>query len=302
MQRSRGEVLAWEKRWSLPAAIAAFAAIGFIVAAIVLAAKGVGHGDGEAELLRNVDAHRSRRADLEHPAGDRGRAAVAAPLYYLFRAVARARSEKVRGQLVGVVVAAPLLPDGCWRSLSGLTTIARRPLTSSTTTCPGSSPTGSRMTSDRAEQAPPATAIAEAPPLRSLARRLRDRRPARLPGSRWVCTSLHATLTGPLTRFWGSMGMALGAVSFIFFQFTLLWFVYLGLLLAGRVPGGRPPAWESGEAEPWPTPGDKGPPTLDAARGSSEPTAEPVRADDPGGRARPAEEEQAPRLDPRPGA
>ena len=39
--------------------------------------------------------------------------------------------------------------------------------------------------------------------------------------------------TGLLTRFWGSLGMALGAVSFIFFQFALLWFVYLGLLLLG---------------------------------------------------------------------
>jgi hypothetical protein len=51
--------------------------------------------------------------------------------------------------------------------------------------------------------------------------------------------------------------MALGAVSFLFFQFALLWFIYLGFLLIGRVPGGKPPAWESGEAIPWPTPGEK---------------------------------------------
>ena len=52
--------------------------------------------------------------------------------------------------------------------------------------------------------------------------------------------------------------MALGAVSFIFFQFTLLWFIYVGVLLmpAGS-PAGKPPAWTSGEAEPWPTPGEK---------------------------------------------
>ena len=65
-------------------------------------------------------------------------------------------------------------------------------------------------------------------------------------------TSLYAMRTGLLTRFWGSLGMALGAVSFIFFQFALLWFVYLGLLLLGRVPGGRPPAWAGGEAVPGP--------------------------------------------------
>jgi hypothetical protein len=62
---------------------------------------------------------------------------------------------------------------------------------------------------------------------------------------------------GLLTRFWGSLGIALGAVSFVFFQFALLWFIYLGLLLIARVPGGRPPAWESGESIPWPTPGDR---------------------------------------------
>jgi hypothetical protein len=62
---------------------------------------------------------------------------------------------------------------------------------------------------------------------------------------------------GLLTRFWGSLGIALAAVSVFFFQFALLWFVYLGLLLLGLVRGGRPPAWQSGEAEPWPTPGEK---------------------------------------------
>jgi hypothetical protein len=28
-------------------------------------------------------------------------------------------------------------------------------------------------------------------------------------------------------------------------------------MLTGRVPGGRPPAWESGEAMPWPKPGEE---------------------------------------------
>jgi hypothetical protein len=32
-----------------------------------------------------------------------------------------------------------------------------------------------------------------------------------------------------------------------------LWLGALGALLLGRWPGGRGPAWESGEAEPWPT-------------------------------------------------
>ena len=70
-----------------------------------------------------------------------------------------------------------------------------------------------------------------------------------------VYTCLYAMRVGLLTRFWGSLGMALGAVSFLFFQFALLWFVYLGILLLRR--DSLPPAWAAGEPIPWPTPGDK---------------------------------------------
>ena len=63
---------------------------------------------------------------------------------------------------------------------------------------------------------------------------------------------------GLLTRFWGSLGMALGVAALLLLvQFTMIWFIYFGLLLLGRLPGGRPPAWAAGEAVPWPTPGEK---------------------------------------------
>ena len=87
-----------------------------------------------------------------------------------------------------------------------------------------------------------------------------------------VYTCLNAMRVGLLPRFWGSLGMALGAVSFIFFQFALLWFVYLGMLLLGRIPGGRPPAWETGEAIPGRTRRE-----LAASLGLRRP---PTRADD----------------------
>jgi hypothetical protein len=103
-----------------------------------------------------------------------------------------------------------------------------------------------------------------------------------------VYTCLHAMRTGLLTRFWGSLGMALGAVSFIFFQFALLWFVYLGMLLLGRVPGGRPPAWESGEAEPWPTPAEKAAAELEGPSAEiGEPGAGPGSVADPDSEADP---------------
>jgi len=71
-----------------------------------------------------------------------------------------------------------------------------------------------------------------------------------------IYASLWGMRTGLLTRFWGSLGIALGAVFAFFTLFTLIWFIYLGLLLAGWVPGGRPKAWGAGEAVPWPKPGD----------------------------------------------
>ena len=64
--------------------------------------------------------------------------------------------------------------------------------------------------------------------------------------------------TGLLPRFWGSLGMALGVVTLLgLILFALVWFIYFALLVLGKVPGGKPPAWQSGEAEPWPTPGEK---------------------------------------------
>ena len=71
---------------------------------------------------------------------------------------------------------------------------------------------------------------------------------------------------GLLTRFWGSLGMALGVAALLLLvQFTMIWFIYFGLLLLGRLPGGRPPAWAAGEAVPWPTPGEKAAESLEGS-------------------------------------
>ena len=78
-----------------------------------------------------------------------------------------------------------------------------------------------------------------------------------------VYTGLNAVRTGLLTRFFGTLGIALGGSILLLgglALFVLLfWFGWLGLTILGRVPGGRPPAWDAGEAIPWPAPGE-GPP------------------------------------------
>jgi hypothetical protein len=248
LRPNREAILAWEERWSRPVAAATLASILLIVAAIVVATQGVGNGSGDSELLRNVDAHRSAQL-LSSILQAIGVGLLAAPLYYLFRA-AKSRSEAMRGQLVGVVVAAPLFL-AVLAILSGVSTLhAASDFVSNEV--PRLMAKGVALSSDRANEAASDT-ITEAP-LRPLAAGFG------LGGQlgfvvAMFYTAMYSMRTGLLTRFWGSLGMALGAVSFIFFQFTLLWFIYVGLLLAGV--GARPPAWGSGEAEPWPTPGEK---------------------------------------------
>lgn len=250
MSPSKEAVLAWEERWSRPVAVATLASILMIVAAIVVASQGIGGSDGDSELLRNIDAHRSAQLISSILQGI-GIGLLAVPLYYLFRA-ANARSETMRGQLVGVVIAAPLFL-AVLAILSGLSNLEAAS-TFVSDEVPRLMAKGVALGSDRANDVASDT-IADSS-LRPIAAGFGIGGQIGFVVAMFY-TSLHAMRTGLLTRFWGSLGMALGAVSFIFFQFTLLWFIYLGFLFAGLIPGGKPPAWKTGEAEPWPTPGEK---------------------------------------------
>lgn len=247
---SREAILEWEKRWARPAGVVALIAILAIVAAIVVAKAGVGSNGGESEALRNVQEHRSAEL-LSSILQAIGVGLLAVPLYFLFCA-ARERSGKVRGQLVGVIVAAPLFL-AVLAILTGLATL-HAASEFVTQEVPRLTAKGVGLSSDKANEA--ATDIVNEGALRSTAFGFW------LGGTigyivAMVYTSLHAMRTGLLSRFWGSLGIALGAVSMLFFEFTIIWFVYLGLLLLGWLPGDKPRAWQAGEAVPWPTPGER---------------------------------------------
>lgn len=102
--------------------------------------------------------------------------------------------------------------------------------------------------------------------------------------------------TGLLTRFSGTLGMALGAALVLLgptgLIALLVWFLFLGLMIGGWLSKGRPPAWAAGEAIPWPVP-DKGPglfgqagrpPGEDVVEGSGQEVdvGEPQAAGEPG--------------------
>lgn len=80
-----------------------------------------------------------------------------------------------------------------------------------------------------------------------------------------IYVPLQALRCGLVTRFVGSMGIALGASMILILPIAVLamlaWTGFVGLVFVGKIPGGRPPAWAAAEAIPWPRPGDQPPAT-----------------------------------------
>jgi hypothetical protein len=70
-----------------------------------------------------------------------------------------------------------------------------------------------------------------------------------------ILVSLNAMRVGLLTRLMGYIGIASGAMLVLFPLpvVQIFWMGALGALFFGRWPGGEPPAWRTGKAEPWPT-------------------------------------------------
>ncbi len=110
-------------------------------------------------------------------------------------------------------------------------------------------------------------------------------------------TALNAMRVGLLTRFMGVLGIIVGVLSFLpqlegqlpFVK--IFWLVGLGVVLLNRWPGGNPPAWQTGEAQPWPTQQEIREQRM-AARGESPAAtavAEPKERRPRGGRAEPPE-------------
>jgi hypothetical protein len=274
----RADALAWEGRWSRPVGFATLVAVAFVIASAV-AVSSIG-GDGEAELLRSAHEHASDLA-LSSALQAIGIGLLAAPLYFLFRAT-RVRSDRIRRQFIGVVVAAPLFLFAA-AILNGVATkeaadkfVAGKATTSLTMekareNCDGERKEDAsgfreefgkgggavrRCASEEVADEEATEAVSGAS-LRGLATGFGL-------GGRLglafalVYTCLYAMRAGLLTRFWGALGVAVGAVALLLLlQFTLIWFAYFGLLAAGWLPRGRPPAWAAGEAIPWPTPGEK---------------------------------------------
>lgn len=279
MGKTRQQILEWEGKWAVPTGVATFLAAVLLIASAVVVASITGSGD--AEILQKAHEHSS---DLTISAILQaiGFVILVAPLYFLFRA-ASSRSSQMRTQLVGLVIAAPLFFAASAVLNAGATNEAADQFTSgqakSTLTAKEAASEckselqekGAKEFGEEFEGGPSPTKDCEATKVANdeATNALSD---ASLRGAATgfglggriglafalVYSCLYAMRVGLLTRFWGSLGMALGVAALLLLvQFSLIFFIYFGLLLIGKLPGGRPPAWAAGEAIPWPTPGQK---------------------------------------------
>jgi hypothetical protein len=216
----------------------------YMAALVLESGSGLEIGGLETERLRSVDAHPTALL-LATIARSLGFLVMVVPLVYLFRA-AQARSERVQGLFLGLIVLGPVL-----LAIQGMVTWVAE----------------TDVASQFVEQSPGVGDIY------TLANNLNDESGGLqtaaamvLPGMlglifAMIYTPLWAVRTGLLTRFFGTLGMALGASILFILQIALLgvlfWLLYFGLVILGRVPAGRPPAWDAGEAIPWPVAGEE---------------------------------------------
>jgi hypothetical protein len=314
MATARRQIVAWESRWFVTVGIVSFVAAILIIASNVVIG-GLTNNGHQSDFL--ISAHEDGSTVALYAALQAlGFLLLAVPLFFLFRATG-ARSDRFRRQLIGVVIAAPIF-FAIAAILTGVVTSeaadnfvsgeAKPQMTmqEAATECSkelkdkgqkefgeewdeGSSPTAdceeTEVEDDRAEHALSSAGLQGLGFGFGLAGRLGF-------AVALLYTCLFAMRVGLLSRFWGSLGMALGVASLILApEFALIFFIYFGLLAIGKLPGGRPPAWAAGEAIPWPSPGEKAAEELQP----EDPSAEVVEAPElpegegPGGGGGPAD-------------
>lgn len=277
---SREQIRARESRWAVPVGTITILAVALMIASLFVNAVS---GTGNAAILRSVDAH-SGSVTASGLMQTVAYALFAVPLVYLFQA-ARARTDRVRPWLVTLAAVAPLL-----LGLSAAFAIAARQEAADQFVAGEAKSTLSKQeaaeecASDRKDEGAKGFAEEFEPKRGETAlaacerRKIADDEASNALGEASLApvvsvlgiigalgfaiaifyTCLWAMRTGLLPRFWGAFGMAVGIAAAIgLLLFTLAWLIYFGLLALGAVPGGRPPAWEAGEAVPWPTPGEK---------------------------------------------
>ena len=253
---NRNQILERESRGQKLAGYTAIAAMPtFIVAQIILNSSGVQVGGLATEQVRSFDAH-SNAVIISGIVTGLQFSLLIFPLFYLFRA-AQARSERVNPAMIGFVFIGPLL----FAIQSIVFAISKASLASEFVTDAVAGGDIYNLLEDLSDE----STISQVgqylvlPAILGLVVAM-------------VYVPLQAYRVGLLTRFFGTLGMALGVSQILIAPqlsqtAMMIWFAWLGFLILDRTPRGRPPAWDAGEAIPWPRPGDA--PATDATDSNS---------------------------------
>lgn len=235
---STREQLDWEARWAKPAAAAAFAAALFLVAGTIVrqAVALKGSPDDEREFLIAIDANAG--AFLASSVLQAlSFLALTGVFLYLGRAVL-ARKPELPRILLWLGVIGPLL-----LGLAGVLADIDR-LDIADQFLAAGAETEKRAEDLLEDRSVLSTSLGSAGTL-ALA-------------VAFVLFSINAMRVGLLTRFMGIVGAIVGALYVIPLLagplvVQLVWLLALGVLFLGHWPGGRGPAWETGEAVEWPS-------------------------------------------------
>ena len=256
MALNREQTLEREQRGARVAGVAAIAAAPFYIVSVVL-------DQGGAVPLAGVETERYRAIDgaatdllLSVVLRSVAFFLLLFPLLYLFRA-AQARSARVSAPMVGFVFIGPIL----LAAQGVFAWIAQTSVASDFVAQSGAGGDIYTLLDDLAENSV-AFDIAQNllfPALLGLIVVM-------------VYVPLQALRVGLLTRFFATLGMALGAsalfiVPAISLLALMLWFGWLGLTILDKMRKGRPPAWDAGVAMPWPKPGEQAQPVPATAAG-----------------------------------
>ena len=280
MATARRQIVAWETRFFPPVGLATFVAVALIIASSFVAGSITQNGHA-SDLL--TSAHEQGTALFAYSGMQAvGYLLLLAPLYFLFRATA-ARSDRVRRVIIVVVVAAPIcfaistiltgvVTGGAADTYVNKEVTATMPADEAAKECreelddkgqedfakewdEGKTPLAdcesTEIADDTAENAISAEGLHGA----SIGFELVSRLALAIS---LLYLGLFGMRVGLLTRFWGSLGMALGVAALLLAPiFSMIFFIYFAVLAFGKLPGGRPPAWAAGEAVPWLSPGEQ---------------------------------------------
>ena len=270
---SKEQILERERRWARPTALAVLVTVILFVGTAVISSGEVSRAEDSAEFLEAFADDTSRQLLIAILQAI-GFALLAFPLFYLFQA-ASSRSERMRKALIGLTVAGPLFLAIAWITRYFAFDAAASDFV-------GQMPEPGQSADELADELIEDQAAFGVTQGFNFAGIL-----GLIFGVTY--TAFYAMRTGLLTRFWGTLGMALAvATLFLGTPFGVLIFaIAIGLIAADRWPGGRPPAWDAGVGMPWPKPGEEPPepPADDGAPGlpegfGSDPAREASPADD----------------------